>query len=50
MQYIGTSKIGKLLAKGIIYPQLRLPSEYFGLVGQVADVIETEHNDNVRMY
>ncbi|MGZ4865189.1 MAG: hypothetical protein ACXV5H_11430 [Halobacteriota archaeon] len=43
MQHIGTSKIGKLSAKGIIYPQLRLPSEYSDVIGKIADIIETEH-------
>ncbi|MGZ4865362.1 MAG: hypothetical protein ACXVIL_11070, partial [Halobacteriota archaeon] len=43
MQHIGTSKIGKLSAKGITYPQLRLPPEYSDVIGQIADIIETEH-------
>ncbi|MGZ4906632.1 MAG: hypothetical protein ACXV5T_07865 [Halobacteriota archaeon] len=44
MQLIGKSKIGKLSAKGIAYPQLRLPPEYSDVIGQVADVIETTHD------
>jgi len=43
MHHIGTSKIGKLSAKGITYPQLRLPPEYSDVIGQVADIVETEH-------
>jgi hypothetical protein len=43
MQYIGKSKIGKLSAKGNDYPQLRLPLQYANIVGEVADVFETEH-------
>jgi len=43
MQHIGKSKIGKLSAKGIDYPQLRLPLQYANTVGEIADVFETEH-------
>ncbi len=44
MQFVGKSKIGKLSAEGTPYPQLRLPREYSDIIGQVADVIETEHD------
>ena len=43
MQLIGKSKIGKLSAKGIDYPQLRLPKLYFDAVGKTANIYETEH-------
>ena len=43
MQFIGTSKIGTLSAKGIAYPQLGSSLEYSDVVGQLADIIETEH-------
>jgi hypothetical protein len=43
MQLIGKSKIGKLSAKGIDYPQLRLPKRYFDAVGKTACIYETEH-------
>jgi hypothetical protein len=44
MQLIGKSKIGKLVAEGIAYPQLYLPPEYSDVIRQVADVIETRHD------
>ncbi len=44
MRFVGKAKIGKLSAKGITYPQLRLPPNYSDSIGQVADVIETEHD------
>ena len=44
MEFIGKSKIGKLSAKGIAYPQLRLPRECSDLIGQVVDVNEIEHD------
>ena len=43
MQLIGKSKIGKLSANGIDYPQLRLPKRYFDSVGKTASIYETEH-------
>ena len=43
MQLIGKSKIGKLSAKGIDYPQLRLPKLYHDAVGKTACIYETEH-------
>ncbi len=43
MLLIGRSKIGKLSAKGINYPQLRLPKRYFDSVGKTASIYETEH-------
>jgi hypothetical protein len=43
MQYIGKSKIGKLSAKGIAYPQLRLPQKYSDTIGKIANLFETEH-------
>ncbi|MGZ4885732.1 MAG: hypothetical protein ACXVIS_09930 [Halobacteriota archaeon] len=44
MYHVGTSKIGKLSARGITYPQLRLPPDYSDIIGRIAAVIETEHN------
>ncbi len=43
MQLIGKSKIGKLSAKGITYPQLRLPQQYSEAIGEKACVFKTEH-------
>ncbi len=43
MRHIGRSKIGKLSAKGITYPQLRLPHQYSSTIGDVAGIFETEH-------
>src|SRR5665647_838838 len=43
MQLIGKSKIGSLSArKGIRYPQLRLPQQCADVIGDVADIFETE--------
>ena len=42
MQLIGKSKIGKLSAKGIDYPQLRLPKLYHDAAGKTACIYETE--------
>ena len=45
IQYIGTSKIGRLSAKkDKIYAQIRLPPQLVGTIGQVADIFETKHN------
>jgi hypothetical protein len=44
MQHIGMSKIGKLRVKHINYPQLRLPQQYFDVIGDVASVFETDHD------
>jgi hypothetical protein len=43
MQLISKAKIGRLSAKGIVYPQLRLPREYSSIVGETADIFATEH-------
>ena len=43
MEFVGKSKIGRLSAKGITYPQLRLPHQYSSTIGNVAGVFETEH-------
>ena len=43
MEPIGKSKIGRLSAKGFIYPQLRLPQQYANIIGEIADVFEIEH-------
>ena len=43
MQLIGKSKIGKLRAKGITYPQLRLPKSYSQAIGDMASIFETRH-------
>jgi hypothetical protein len=40
---MGRSKIGKLSAKGISYPQLRLPQQYSEVIGERASVFETQH-------
>ncbi len=43
MLYIGKSKIGALSArKGIRYPQLRLPQQCADVIGEMADIFETE--------
>ena len=45
MQYVGTTKIGRLSAKkDKIYAQIRLPPQLVGTIGQVADIFETKHN------
>lgn len=44
MKLIGKSKIGKLSAKGIEYPQLRLPSNYSQALGKIARIFETRHD------
>ncbi len=43
MQRVGKSKIGRLRAKNIDYPQLRLPQQYSSTIGDVAGVFETVH-------
>ena len=43
MEFIGTSKIGMLSAKGFQYPQLRLPKRYSNTIGNIANIYETEH-------
>jgi len=43
MQLVSKAKIGRLSAKGIDYPQLRLPREYYSIVGETADIFATEH-------
>ncbi|MGD0171897.1 MAG: hypothetical protein ABSB81_07215 [Halobacteriota archaeon] len=43
MQLIGKSKIGQLRAKGIAYPQLRLPKSYSQAIGEIARIFETRH-------
>jgi hypothetical protein len=43
MQLVSKAKIGRLSAKGIDYPQLRLPSKYSQIVGTTADIFATEH-------
>src|SRR5665647_328112 len=43
MQHIGKSKIGSLSArKGVSYPQLRLPQQCADVIGDTADIFETE--------
>ena len=43
MHYIGKSKIGSLSArKGVKYPQLRLPQKCADVIGNMADIFETE--------
>jgi hypothetical protein len=45
MRFVGKSKIGRLSAKeGKIYPQIRLPPHLTDIIGDVADVFETERN------
>ena len=44
MQSVGKSKIGKLSAKGIKYPQFRLPQQYSDTIGKMANVFETNHD------
>jgi hypothetical protein len=45
MRFIGTSKIGRLSAKkSKIYPQIRLPPRLADIIGEIADVFETERN------
>ena len=43
MQFVSKAKIGRLSAKCIEYPQLRLPREYSSIVGETADIFATEH-------
>jgi hypothetical protein len=43
VQRVGKSKIGRLNAKNISYPQLRLPHQYFSTIGDIASVFETQH-------
>jgi len=46
MRFIGKSKIGRLSAKkGKIYAQIRLPPQLADIIGDIADVFETEHDD-----
>ena len=45
MQLIGKSKIGRLRAKNIDYPQLRLPPFYSRTIGDVVSVFETEYEE-----
>ena len=43
MQLIGKSKIGSLSArKGVRYPQLRLPQQCSDVIGEMANIFETE--------
>jgi len=42
MQRLGKAKIGRLSAKGIDYPQLRLPRKYAWIAGKTADIYQTE--------
>ena len=45
MRFIGTSKIGWLTAKkGKIYPQIRLSPRLADIIGEAADVFETDRN------
>ena len=45
MQHIGKSKIGSLSArKGVRYPQLRLPQQCSEIIGDTADIFETERD------
>ncbi len=45
MRFIGKSKIGKLSArKDKVYAQIRLPSQLADMIGERADIFETEHN------
>lgn len=45
MQHIGKSKIGSLSArKGVRYPQLRLPKQCSEIIGNTADIFETERD------
>jgi hypothetical protein len=45
MQHIGKSKIGSLSArKGVRYPQLRLPQQCSDVIGDMADIFETERD------
>ena len=44
-QLMRKSKIGKLRAKNINYPQSRLPPPYSKIIGAVASVFETEHEE-----
>ena len=45
MQYVGTSKIGRLSAKkDKIYAQIRLPPHLTDTIGEIAKIFETEHN------
>ena len=43
MEFIGTSKIGKLSVKGFDYPQLRLPKSCSRAIGDLANIFETEY-------
>ena len=43
MKHVGKSKIGRLSAKGITYPQLRLPQQCSDTIGKIADVFVTEY-------
>jgi hypothetical protein len=44
MELLGKSKIGKLSAKGIEYPPLRLPRQGLNIIGNIAQIYETEHD------
>ncbi len=45
MQFIGKSKIGELSAKkDRVYAQIRPPSQLADMIGEIADIFETEHN------
>ena len=45
MRFVGTSKIGRLSAKkGRIYAQIRLPPPLADMIGDIADVFETERD------
>jgi hypothetical protein len=43
MKHVGKSKIGRLSAKGITYPQLRLPQQCSYIMGRIVDVFATEY-------
>ncbi len=43
MRFLGTAKIGRLVANGITYPQLRLPKQKTDTIGDKACIYETSH-------
>jgi|APFre7841882630_1041343.scaffolds.fasta_scaffold126521_1 hypothetical protein len=47
MQYLGKTKIGKLSAKGFIYPQLRLPQQYAEVIGNIGEFLKLNAKENV---
>jgi hypothetical protein len=44
LTHVADVKVGKVKGKSRTYPQIRLPSEYFELVGKKASIYETSEH------